>query len=277
VVLDQDERRLGLSEGTRRRPVFHERLYYPATPTGPAPSLASLASSNSEALVTEVAAALEAPASSHAPYALLDAVGASDSAPIHAILWHIVGSSGTVNDRAEALEALIGRGDTRAIRTIVEDPMLASFSGAAADIVASVPDTFRATDHTSVAALIKLASASPAADGLNAAAIRALSAIHSRETLPFLAGLLSHPDQESRGRAMVGLAAFVNGCPMQTPDNTKSMEYMQTRLPSVYRNADTLAHLVVRVGSSDNEPEQLAFWKTWWMQHKQEFSDVPAN
>jgi hypothetical protein len=176
-------------------------LYYPATPAGPAPDLSSLAVSDTEALVAELAAALEAPGSSHAPYALLDGVGVSDSAPIRAVLWHIVGSSGSVRDRAEALEALIGRGDTPAIRTIIEDPMLASFPGAAAPVVASVRDTFRAMDHTSVAALIRLANASPAADGLNSAAIRALSAIHSRETVPFLAALLSRPDQESHTNA----------------------------------------------------------------------------
>jgi hypothetical protein len=233
--------------------------------------------SDSETLISEVAAALEAAASAHAPYALLDAVGASDSAAIRAILWHIVGSQGTVTARAEALEALIGRGDTRAIGTVVEDPMLVSFNGTDREIVTSVRDTFRATDPRSVAALIKLARAPQAADGLNAAAIRALSSIHSRETVPFLAGLLSHPDKELRGRAMVGLAAFANGCPIQTPDNTKNMEYMQPRLPSVYRNSDTLAHFVVRVGSSDNESEQLSFWTTWWTQHRQEFSDVPTN
>jgi hypothetical protein len=55
------------------------------------------------------------------------------------------------------------------------------------------------------------------------------------------------------------------------------MEYMQPRLPSVYRNTHTLAHLVIRVGLSDNEREQLSYWTTWWMQHKQEFSDVTEN
>jgi len=261
----------------RGGPPFFTALFYPATKDGPPQGSRPVSGTLGDVLLSEIASAIQAPASAYLPRPLMGAVEELDTPFIRGALLGIVTSGAKDIDRADALAVLLAKNDVRAIQIVSDEPSLASYSSGAGGIVSAVRDSFRPTDHISLVNLIRLATAPHAANGLSAAAVRALSAIHTRETIPFLASLLGNPDLELRARAMFGLSGFVNGCPMQTPDNVRSMEYIRTELPSAYRTADTLSHLVIRTGSMDQEVGYLTFWKAWWAEHQQEFADITMN
>lgn len=261
----------------REGPPFFTTLFYPATKDGPPQGSSPVSGTLGDVLLSEIVAAVRTPASAYLAHPLVSAVVESDTPFIRTAFLGITTSSAKDIDRADALEVLLGKNDVRAIQIVADEPSLTSYSSGARAIVSSVRDSFRPTDHISLVNLIRLATVPHAADGLSAAAIRALSSVHTREAIPFLASLLASTDPELRARGMFGLSGFVNGCPMQTPDNVRSMEYMRPELPSPYRTADTLSHLVIRTGSADQESGYLTFWRAWWAEHQQEFADITLN
>lgn len=138
-------------------------------------------------------------------------------------------------------------------------------------IISSLRDSYRDPSPVAVrqlAAMTNDAGMSP----LRPAAIRALAAIHTKEALPTLAGLLGSDDPAERMAGVFGLSSFANGCPLQTPDNVVNMDYLQFKNPSLYRKPDTTAHFAFRRGSVEQESELTSFWLTWWNQHKSELT-----
>lgn len=129
--------------------------------------------------------------------------------------------------------------------------------------LSALRNDFRATDAASIQQLAILAETPSIDPEVRAAAVRALSSIHTKEALPFLASLLSSADAEEARRGVFGLSSFANGCPPQTPDNVKSMDYLQFKNPSPYRTKETMSAFL-----SPNGPSaQVAFWQQWWKQH----------
>ena len=116
--------------------------------------------------------------------------------------------------------------------------------------------------------LTTFADTEAASGELRNAIVRALAAIHTRETLHFLAGLLSSPSAGDRMSAVIGLSSFVNGCPPQTPDNVASMEYMQFKNSSPYRTPETIAAFAFAPVDSERENELVQFWTAWWQDHE---------
>jgi hypothetical protein len=116
---------------------------------------------------------------------------------------------------------------------------------------------------------------------LRGAAIRAMAAIHTKETLPFLATLLRSGDSGEQFQAVYGLGAFANGCPMNTRDNVVSMAYLQCDETSVYKTADTVANFAFRPAAPQQgssllsstssstlvSPTLVSFWQEWWRSH----------
>lgn len=138
-------------------------------------------------------------------------------------------------------------------------------------VISAVRDSFRDTSPESVRQLLRLANEQSSAPELRTAVIWSLKAMHTKESLPFLASLLSSSDATERMNAVIGLSSFANGCPAQTPANVSSMEYMQFKNPSPYRTAETMAAFAFGPVDSERESELVDFWTGWWNQHRAEF------
>jgi hypothetical protein len=129
-------------------------------------------------------------------------------------------------------------------------------------LVYAIRDTFRDPSPNSVQQLIQLTSLAPE---LREAAIRALSSIHTQQTLPFLAGLLTSSDPDEQARGVFGLSSFANGCPAQTPANVQSMAYLQCSNQGPYSSAGTIANFVTPGAPG---AQVVAFWANWWNQYQ---------
>lgn len=149
--------------------------------------------------------------------------------------------------------------------TISQDP-------ARGQIVTSLRDSYRDLSPAAVKQLGAMTNDARFSE-LRPAAIRALAAIHTKEALPVLAGLLQSNDPEERMTGVFGLSSFANGCPAQTPDNVVSMEYLQFKSPSRYRKPDTIAHFAFRRGPAEQETELTSFWLNWWNEHQSELME----
>ncbi len=137
-------------------------------------------------------------------------------------------------------------------------------------VISKLRNSFRADDPRSIAELIAIAEDEAASDGLRTASMKSISAVHTKESLPFLASLLSSSDTEERTRGIIGISSFANGCPPQTPANLASMEYMQFKNPSPYRTTETIDAFAFGPLKSEREAQLVEFWTDWWNQHKTE-------
>ena len=95
--------------------------------------------------------------------------------------------------------------------------------------------------------------------------------MHTQETLSFLAGLLGSPDPYEQGRAVYGMSSFANGCPPQTPDNVKSLDYLVFKDPAPYRTKETVANFAFGgddvAGNSPGSKRLASFLLDWWNAH----------
>ena len=134
-------------------------------------------------------------------------------------------------------------------------------------VLSALRDSFRDTDPSAVRQLAAVAADGTTAPEVRQAAVVALAAIHTRESLPFLAGLLRSQSSEERMKGVYGISSFVNGCPPQTRDNIKSMQYLQFLNPTPYRTTETMARFWASRRSSDEESALVGFWQQWWDKH----------
>lgn len=178
-------------------------------------------------------------------------------------------TSGTPAVQSAGVALALAQNQPNAIATLTRFWPTVSRDPARVQIVASLRDSYRNLSPSEVKELAAMLN-DPSFSELRPAAIRALAAIHTKEALPALAGLLQSDDAEERIAGVFGLSSFANGCPAQTPDNVVSMEYLQFKNPSPYRNSDTIAHFAFRRGPAEQETELMSFWLNWWNEHKRE-------
>jgi len=203
-------------------------------------------------------------------YTLADAIGDFDSPAVRKVLQYRA-AHGTPEAKAGAVASLVARGDETGLVLLMEDRATLSASAGWNRIVDGLSFSFRNTDAESTGLLVRIASDSTASDDLRRAGIRSLRAVHTKETIPFLASLLDNDDASLRMEAVFGLSAFANGCPAQTPQNVASMEYLQFRNPSPYRTDLTRRHFAFGRGSEIDEARLVSFWKSWWTSHRSDF------
>jgi hypothetical protein len=119
-----------------------------------------------------------------------------------------------------------------------------------------------ATDPLVVAQLGRFARSETSPAELRKASLTALARSHTRESLPYLAGFLDHPDAEMRSLAVGGLAMFANNVPAGqhhvAPGDWK------------YRTDETIRNSAMDATIIQNTPSIVAFWKSWWAQHQAE-------
>jgi hypothetical protein len=247
-------------------------LFLPSLLTPPganSPFAYSAGTSPLDALVYEVAAGVQSsPAATPDadPTIILDAFGSLDTTAVQSVLTTGL-RSGNPGFQAVALAAALGLGLPGAIQQLVQLwPTIANDTHAT--YVASVlRNSWRDPAPAGIAQLGSVVAAEPAGTVLHGAAIKALAAIHTAETLPLLAGLLSSADPDEQAQAIYGLSAFANGCPTQGPNNVVSMAYLQCDQPSTYRTPETFANFGFSRGTAAQEANLAAFWQSWWSSH----------
>ena len=111
---------------------------------------------------------------------------------------------------------------------------------------------------------------------IQAASAEALKAIHTRQTLPYLASLLSSSDRRTREYALQGMSRFADNLPITTEQNIPNGQSLQPRGVTPYRTADTDKYSLSRkwLGQTDEAP-YLQFWKNWWVNMKPELTKLP--
>jgi hypothetical protein len=223
-----------------------------------------------DALVYEVAAGVdlagEDPEILSGAFASLNTPAGLDSAAIRKVLAAGV-VSGDPALQAVALAGNLERQVPNAVQQLADSWPAINMDRHVESVIFALANMWRDTTPTSVQQLAAFAVGIQPGAEIRKAAARALAAIHSRETLPFLASLLSSADPTEQERAVYGISAFANGCPVQTPNNAVSMSYLQCNQASAYRTAATTANFAFRPGSPQREADLVSSWQNWWDGH----------
>lgn len=242
-------------------------LFLPASPTPPTGFYAYAAGTPLlPALVYETAAAVES--ANADPELLVDAFDSMDTPEVRKVLISCL-SSGSIALQAVGIAGSLERGMPGAIGQLVRLWPALSGDSHGARVAWALRDSWRDPAPAAIQELAAFAAGAAAGSDIREAAVRALAAIHTKETLPFLASLLSGGDASEQERAVYGLSAFANGCPMQATNNTVSMSYLQCDQPSVYKTEDTRAHFGFRPGPPDQEAALATYWQAWWDSHSE--------
>lgn len=171
--------------------------------------------------------------------------------------------------RSGALAALLMNSRPGTLQALVQNWPTFSDEVSQFWVLHALEQGFRDTSPASVAQLIAIAQDNASPPKLRAAAIYALRSIHTKETLPFFATLLSSADTNDQMDAVVAISSFANGCPPQTRSNLASMEYMMFENPSVFRNESTIANFAVGSPAEKQKlPTLVKFWTDWWARNQ---------
>jgi hypothetical protein len=201
------------------------------------------------------------------PERLIGATGSSNTRALKAVFLRFTQAQSTPF-RSAGLAGMLWGSQSGSIGQLVRLWPMIQHERGATDVIRALRDAFRDPSPDTVIQLGQFAAEiEGASPELHHAAIRALSAIHTKESLSFLAPLLESADTDDQGRAVYAMGSFANGCPAQTLENTKSLEFLQFKNPSPYRNSATIQNFGFRGGPADQESRLVAFWKTWWNQH----------
>jgi hypothetical protein len=231
-------------------------LLYPTSAAGlPSALTYSDNDSVSDKLIIEAASV-----PSNDPSDILNAASGSNS-PAVTRLFRYLAQSKSVNERVAGFAGLLERGDDAAIQQLENESQSLSASRAFGRVAAAVAFAFRNAAPESVNALGRIATAQKQDPKLRWAAAQALSAIHTREALPYLAVLLDDPNPALVSYGVVGLGFFANGVGMQTIAGMPGLDHLNKRQPSAYRTSETQKYLGMAPG---RQQEYVDFWRRWW-------------
>jgi hypothetical protein len=245
---------------------FSNALFLPAStakPTGP--FAYGSTTPMVDALVYEVAAGIQNTPSD--PVIMTGAVDRMDTPAVKAVLSTYLASADP-GLKSIGLALSLERGVPGVTQQLSEAWGQISADRHAFWVSQALRDSWRDPTPAAVTQMAAFASAAPLGSPIRAAAIRALAAVHTRETVPFLASLLSSSDSSEQERAIYGVSAFANGCPIQTNANATSMTYLtQCNHSSTYSTPDTVAHFAFGPGSAERMSAFAQFWQGWWSNH----------
>ncbi len=190
--------------------------------------------------------------------------------PVITALYQRLSRIGSPQQQALGFAGLVRQGSSAALTSAAK--VATVFAGYPVEngiLLLSVRDQFRASDGGSVKALGQIAADTTANQLFREAAAHALAAIHTKESLPFLAQLLSDGDVTLRVEAIGGLSSFANGLPGQTASGTPSLAHLQLPVGGPYQTPETIANFAMGSQAIEqNESRYLTFWQTWWSQQK---------
>jgi HEAT repeats len=214
-----------------------------------------------DALVFEIAGGVQSTAGAR-PESLLRATGSLNTAAVQTALANFA-TDPRPPFQAVAVAGMLGLSQPASVSKLIQLWPIINNTDYRTYVVSALRDSFRDPTPASVRELASLAGTTTSPD-LRQAAIRSLSAMHTRESLSFIVTLLSSSDADERVRGLFGISSFANGCPMQATDNVASMAYLQCDQPSSYRTPDTIANFAFRPGPADEQSRLLTFWLAWW-------------
>ena len=234
-------------------------LYFAAAQSVPLTYQATSTTDVSDAVAVELAAGIQLAQGD--PETFVGATTSMNSSTITNLLSMFL-SSPVLKFQIAGISGLLQRGGSEILAQLSRLWPIIEKDSSRSRVLASLRDSFRDQRADSVTQLTLLA-ASPSVE-LRSSAINALAAIHTKEAMPFLAGLLnsSSPDEQMKG--VFGLSAFANGCPMQTPENVASMEYLQFSKVAPMRTKETVNAFAFRRGPTEQEAKLVSFWSNWW-------------
>lgn len=103
---------------------------------------------------------------------------------------------------------------------------------------------------------------------LRKCAAYALRAIHSKETLTYLAQLCDSESQELRYDCVIGMASFANSLPVQNSQNVKNIGWANSESKGPYTTDETLKNFPSLELYTKEESKYVGFWKNWWEENK---------
>jgi hypothetical protein len=237
-------------------------LFFPAAAAAlPPPYQYNASTSAVDALTLEVAGGIESDGTS--PELMLGAV-TSLNGPVVEIVFSRFLASPSVSFQVIGLSGFLEHNLQDSVPQLLRLWPAISQDPARQYVLSALRDSFRDTTPGTVRQLSALAVDGATSSEVRRAAVVALAAMHTKESLPFLAGLLRSPNPEERMKGVYGLSSFANGCPPQTRGNFKTMQYLQFLNPSPYRTRETMAQFAFRRGPPDQEAALIAFWQQWW-------------
>ena len=256
---------------TQQRVPF-QLAYYPTNKGVASMSLAASmnAATSSDFVAAELGSALQAYTDptqlSHLSQGLLS-LGQSG---VSERLYNQLRTSSDPELKVIGLAGLIHAGDVTALSEMARSmdllPRLRARTHAITAVLAC-----RAGDSVTANALGQLTTATDLT--MQLAAAGALAQIHTRETLPYLAALLTSPDRRAREYAAQGMSRFVANLPIATAKNTPNGEYLRPQGPAPYRTRDTDRYSMSTKRLQDvDENSYLQFWRTWWASLRSELT-----
>ena len=113
------------------------------------------------------------------------------------------------------------------------------------------------TTPQTIQSLGQIATDTSVGSDLRAAAAGALARMHTKQSMPYLAKLLTDPDGGLQSMAVGGLSMFANNEPIGSHEIAPG--------PWPYRTDATMAHSGLSVSN-------VSFWQTWWQQNQSALS-----
>lgn len=194
-------------------------------------------------------------------------LGREDSPEIRRFLWELVASPDTPTHLV-GLTQLLVLGDVGALRSLRAPRDFSSdrrSEGLAPAVPGAVDGYFRNSSPEAIQLLGEFCNDVTLPASLREAAAMALSAMHTPESLPYLAKLMDDPNPTLRARGVTGISLFANGMGAQSPGGGSSMPHLNNPAPTPYRTEQTARYLGF---DAANETEWIAFWKAWWLEHQ---------
>lgn len=177
--------------------------------------------------------------------------------------------SANVQLRSTGLGYLISAGSPRALARVAAE--IRSLAASPSDGIVGPLGRFARTDPEAIQSLGRIATSRDAPATWQTAATESLADLHTRETLPFLALLLDHPDRVIASRAVAGFSAYVTGMRSERlPGSTGPTlsEVLRARdqgtLPS---GVDPSTRAFLHFGPFPDDTEAQAhvrFWRAWY-------------
>jgi hypothetical protein len=161
-----------------------------------------------DTLVFEVAAGIEL--EGFHPEDMIGATGSVNAPALQAVFAHFLDLP-TPAFRSAGLAGMLTGGQKGAITRLVQVWPTISTDPSRSHVLSALRDFFRDPTPTFVQQLAEFANLNPTSTELRRASVWALSAIHSKDSLPFLASLLHSSDPVEQARGVFGLSSFRMG------------------------------------------------------------------
>jgi hypothetical protein len=222
-------------------------------------------------IALELAASAEAVANGEIKSLLLIRPASSGASPGGLTTAHrLLVQSSVPRTRAIGYQGLLLQNDRSALEEVEQQATSLAQANAVALIAASIGDNYRNADPAGIAVLGRMATAGPRSPLLpfKSSAARALAWIHSRESLPILAEMLSDPDSAIRTYGVGGLAMFANNEPSQAASSLSTAPAAPIYQPW-YRTSETASHSTMSAQILvQHEAEYIGFWTKWWQDNQ---------